>query len=193
MIGIKVPAQTLGSSNRQQNHIRKDTAHEDANDLAVLVAVGRSLGGWQRESLADGRLDGRTGRGHEVTELVRSTDDEGTNGTRRELHQVNGDHTPGTLHTELLKESGGHDAFVLDEGVGVEEGAADDADRDDGEASAKDLAGPAAECAASQGAQVGDDLGDRDGVLRELELVAEHSGVQILGAVGLERKMDMLE
>lgn len=191
MVRIKVPTQTLRTRNRQQNHIRKDTPHEDANDLSILVAVGRGLGRRQREPLADGRLDSRTGRGDKVTQLVGGTDDEGADGSWGELHEVDGDNAPGALHAELLKEGGGHDALVLDEGVRVEESAADDADYDDGEAAAEDLAGPAAEGAARQGAQVGDDLGDGDGVLGEFELVAQHGGVQILGAVGLEENIRM--
>lgn len=101
---------------------------------------------------------------------------------------MNGDDTPGSLDHELLEEGGGHDAFVLDEGVRVEEGAADDADDYYGEAAAEDLGGPAAEGAAGESAEVGDDLGDCDAVFGEVELVAEHGGVEVLGAVGLAEK-----
>lgn len=190
MFRIKVPTQTLRTSERQQNRIRKDAPHENANDLAVIVAVGHRLGRRQREALADSRLDGRTRRGDQVTQLVGGTDDKGADGTGREFHEVNGDHAPGALYHELLEEGGGHDGFVFDEGVGVEEGAADDADDDYGEAAAEDLTGPAAEGAAGEGAEVGDDLGDCDAVLGEIELVAEHGGVEILGAMGLERRED---
>lgn len=180
MLRIKVPTQPLRPYQCHQDRVGIDTPHEDTDDLAVLIALGAVFHGREREARADRRLDGGTGRGDEVAQLVGGADDEGADGPRRELHQMDGDHTPGTLYHELLEEGGGHDGFIVDEGVGVEQGAADDADHDDGEAAAEDLTRPAAEGAAAEGTEVGDDLRDGHGGLGELELVLEHCRVEIL-------------
>jgi len=61
---------------------------------------------------------------------------------------VNGNNTPRALHAELLEEGGGDDGFAGGESVGVEEGAADGADDDDGKAAAELLGEIAYDCAA---------------------------------------------
>lgn len=100
---------------------------------------------------------------------------------------------PSTLDAKLLEEGRCHDALGLDEGVGVEEGAAYDAHHDDCEATAKDLTRPTAERAAKDGAKVGDDLGYGDGVLGEVVLFLEHGRVEVLRAVRLGTLASMYE
>ena len=98
---------------------------------------------------------------------------------------MNGDDAPCALDTELFEEGGRDDALVTDEGVGVEEGATEYADDDDGEAATENLRGIADEGAAGHGAEIGDYLGYRYAVVGEIILVRQHRGVQILRSVGL--------
>lgn len=99
---------------------------------------------------------------------------------------MDGDNAPGALHAELLEEGGGDDAFVGHEGVRVEQRAAENAHADDAEAPAEDGGAIADDGAAGHGAEVGDDLGDGDGIGGEVVLVGEHGGVEVLRAVGHE-------
>ena len=98
---------------------------------------------------------------------------------------MNGDDTPRALDAELLEEGGRGDLLGAREGVGVQQGAADDGDDDDTKAAAEDLAAVADQSAAGEGAEVGDDLSDGDSVGVEVVLVFEHGRVEVLGAVGL--------
>ena len=65
---------------------------------------------------------------------------------------MDGNDAPSSLDAELLEEGGGDDVLAADEGVWVEEGAADDGDEDDAEAATKDLAGVADDGPAGHGA-----------------------------------------
>lgn len=185
MRDIKLAAQFLGPKEGNNNDIGVDASHEDADNLAIVVAVLDLLGRRQGEPLPNGRLDGRASRRNEVTQLVRGTDNKGTDRAGRKLHQMDGDDTPSALHAELLEEGRRHDGFGMHKGIGVQQGTADDGDGDDGEPAAKDLTRPAAEGTTGQGAEIGDDLGDGDGVGGEFELVRQHGGVEVLRAVGL--------
>lgn len=183
---IEALAKLLGTQEGQDEDVGVDAAHEDANDLAVVVALGARGGGWQGEALANGCLDGGRGRRHQVTELVSGTDDEGSESTGRQLHQVNGNDSPSALHAELLEESSGHDGRVVHKGVGVEQSTADNAADDDAEATADRLAHETNNGTASHGAQVSNDLGHGDLVGTESQLVRQHGRVQILAAVAHE-------
>lgn len=55
---VKLAAQVLGADERQHNHVRVHAAHEDADDLAVVVPAHALGAGRQREVLAQARLDG---------------------------------------------------------------------------------------------------------------------------------------
>lgn len=57
MRDIKLPTQSLGAEERDNNHVRIHTAHEDANHLAVLVALLALLRWRQREALANSRFN----------------------------------------------------------------------------------------------------------------------------------------
>ena len=98
---------------------------------------------------------------------------------------MDGDDTPCALNAELFKESRRRDPLSVRESVRVQQGTADDADNDDAEAAAEDLAAVADQSTAGDGAEVGDDLGDGDGIVVEVVLVSEHCRVEVLGAVGL--------
>lgn len=183
---IKLPAQVLRSNERQHDNVGIHAAHEDANDLAVVIAR-LALGiVRQREALANPGLNGRRGRRDQVSKLVRSADDKGAEGAGRQLHKMNGDDAPGALDAKLLEKGSGHDGLVAHKGVRVEQGAADDAAAYDAEAAADRLAGEAHDGAAQHGAQVGHHLRHRDLVLAELELVLQHRRVQVLAAVAHE-------
>lgn len=168
--GIEQAAAVLGTEEGQENDIGIDTAHEDADDDTVFVALGLALG-WEREAFSNGGFDGRRGRGDEVAELIGSTDDKGAEGAGRQLHEMDGDDTPSALHAELLEEGGRDDALATDEGVWVQKGATKNGDDDDGEAAAEDLRGVADERAACHGTEVGHHLSDSDGICREIVLV----------------------
>lgn len=185
MRDIKLTAQLLRPKEGNNNDIGVDASHEDANNLTIVVAVLDLLRRRQGEPLPNRRLDGRAGGRNEVTQLVRGTDSKGSDRARGKLHQMDRNNTPSALHAELLEEGSRHDGFVLDKGVGVQQGTADDGDDDDGEPTAEDLTRPAAEGTAGEGAEVGDNLGDCDGVGGEAELVGEHGWIEVLGAVGL--------
>lgn len=183
---VEALAQLLGTQKGQENDVGVDAAHEDADDLAVVVAGNALCGGRQGELLADAGLDGGRRRGDEVAQLVGRADDKGPKGTGRQLHQVDGDDAPGALDAELLEEGGGHDGGVVDKRVGVEQGAADNAAADDAEATADGLAQETNKRSSSHGAQVSHNLRDGDFVGAEAELVGQHGRVQILAAVAHE-------
>lgn len=77
------------------------------------------LSGWQGKALADRGFNRGTGRRDQIAQLVGRSHREGANCSRRQLHQMNGDHPPCALHAELLKERRSHDVGRGDEGVGV--------------------------------------------------------------------------
>lgn len=155
---------------------------KDADDQSVVVASGLALR-WQREALTNGGFDGRRCRGNQVSELVGSTDDEGTEGTWGQLHKVNWNNTPGTLDAELLEEGGGDDGLAGGEGVWVEESTTNDGDNDDTEATTESLRKVTDSSTTGHGTEVCNDLSDGDGVGREVVLVGEHGWVEILGTV----------
>jgi hypothetical protein len=95
-------------------------------------------------------------------------------------------HIPSALHAKLLKISRRDDPSAIDKGVRVQQRATNYGDENDGEAAAEDLRGIADDGAAGHGAEVGDDLGDGDVVGGEAELVLQHGGIEVLGAVGHE-------
>ena len=118
--------------------------------------------------------------------MVRRTYHEGAEGSWGKFHEVDGDDPPGALDAELFEKGRGYDFGVADVRVGVEDGAADDGDDNDGEAPAEDLRAVADDRAACHGAEVGDDLGDGDGVSGELVLILQHERIEVLGTVGHE-------
>ena len=113
--------------------------------LSTCLCVDERL---KREARSKGTLNRATGRTGQVTKLVRSTDDEGPEGTGGQLHEVDRDHTPSALHAELFEKGGGDDGFAGGESVGVEESTADGADDNDGKATAELLGEVAYDCAA---------------------------------------------
>lgn len=181
----KLMTQFLRAKERQNDHIREHAAHEDADDFAVIIPL-RLAQRRKRVPLADRGLDRRGGGGDEVAKLVGRADDEGAEGAGGEFHEVDGDDAPCALHAELLEEGGRYDLLVADEGVRVEQRAADDGDEDDAEAAAEDLRGVPDHGPAGHGAEVGHDLRHGDGVGGEAVLVFDHEWVQVLGAVGHE-------
>ena len=96
---------------------------------------------------------------------------------------MDGDDAPRALDAKLLEESSGHDALVGHERVRVQQSTADDADEDDAEATAEDGGAVPNHCSAADGPEVGHDLRDGDGVGREVVLVGDHGGVEVLRAV----------
>lgn len=66
MRDIKLATEILRPQKRHHNRIRKYTAHEDADDFTVLVAMLRVLGWREWEALAESRFDGRGSRRDEV-------------------------------------------------------------------------------------------------------------------------------
>ena len=180
--GAEHAAAVLGTDEGQENDIGVDAAHEDADDDAVLIALGLALG-WEGEAFANRRFDGRGGGGDEIAELIRGPDDEGAEGAGRQLHEVDGNDTPGALHAELLEEGCRDDALATDEGVRVQKGAAENGDDDDGEAATEDLRRVTDERAACHGTEIGYDLSNGDGICREIVLVRQHRRVQILRSV----------
>ena len=192
VVRVKVPAQTFGTSQGDQDGIGKDTPHEDTDHFSVLVAMLSLVGRGKGEALANRRFDGGTGRRHEVSQLVGCADSKSTDGAGREFHQVDGDDTPGTLHHELLEEGGGNHLVVGDKGVGVEQSPTDDRDRDDRESAAEDLTRPPAQSSTRQRAQVSNHLGDGHGILGEVELVFQHRRVEILRSVRLQFPLSLV-
>lgn len=183
---VEALAQLLWAKESQDNDVGVDAAHEDADDLAVVVAGNALCGGRQGEALANTGLNGGRRRGDEVAQLVGRADDKGPESTGRQLHQVDGDDSPGALDAELLEEGGGHDGGIVHESVWVEQRAADNAAADDAESTADGLTQETNNRSTSHGAQVGHNLRDGDLVGAEVELVGQHGRVQILAAVAHE-------
>jgi hypothetical protein len=188
MFSIKLLAQLFRSNEGDEDRICIHTSHKDADNLAVVVPFRHSLGGRQRKALADGGFNGSTSRGDEISELVRCTDHERPDGTRSQLHQVDGNDPPGALYTELFEEGRCHDRGRGYIRVWVQKSTTNDADENDRKASAKDLASPAAHRTARHGAQISNYLRYRHGIRGEVELRREEGWVEILGAMGLEEK-----
>ena len=76
VVDLHVPTPVLRSDESEDDDIGIDGAHEDTDDLAVLVASRLAQRG-QGKALPDGGFDGTAGRGYEVAELVGGTHDEG--------------------------------------------------------------------------------------------------------------------
>jgi hypothetical protein len=185
VLDLEAALQVLGTDKCEQDDISVDTTHEDAHDETVIVA--RSLAYWRkREAGTGGSFDGGGGRGNEVSELVGRPNHESAEGSRGEFHQVDRDDAPGTLDAELLEEGCGDDGVAGHEGVGVEKGASDDADEDDGKSASEDLRAVSDHCPTSHGSEIRDNLRNSDGIGAEAVLVGQHGWVEILGAVGLE-------
>lgn len=99
---------------------------------------------------------------------------------------MDGNHSPGALHAELLEKRGRHDGIAADERVRVQQRAAADAAADDAEPTTNRLAAETHDGAAQHGTQVGHDLRDGDLCLAEAQLVRQHGRVQVLAAVAHE-------
>jgi hypothetical protein len=184
-LDIEVGAAILRAHNRQYNSVQVHTAHEDGNNKPIVVPRLVPVR-WQRESLTQRRLDGRTSRRCQIAQLITGAHHKRPEAAGAKFHQVNGNHAPRTLDAELLEKRSGNDALVGHKGVGVQDGASEHAHDDDAEPTADDGGCVAHDGAAGHGAEVGDDLGDGDGVGGEVVLAGEHGGVEILGAVGHE-------
>lgn len=174
MLNIQISASPFRSHEGEQNHISVHRSQKDADDLAIVVpldcfALLDDRSEWVL--FTNGRLNCRRSRTRKIAELVRCSDHEGSQAARGKLHQVDWDNAPGALNAELFEECCCDDSFAAGECVGVEQGSADDTDKNDAEAPAEDLAAVPDHGAAGHGAQVCDDLSDRDGVGGELELV----------------------
>ena len=184
ILNHKASPEILRTDESKENNVGVDTAHENTHYKPVLVTSNLAL--WrQGEARTDRCLDGGRSRRNQVAELVGCADDEGPERSRTELHQVDGDHTPGSLDAELFEERSCDDGFRGDEAVGVQEGGSDNADDDDGEPAPEDLRAIADDRPSGHGAEVCDDLRYGDGVGAEVELVRQQGWVEILGAVGL--------
>ena len=57
MRDVEATAQVLGADESENDHVSEDTAHEDADDFAVIVPFGLAQW-WQGEALADSGFDG---------------------------------------------------------------------------------------------------------------------------------------
>src|SRR4051812_9788208 len=98
---------------------------------------------------------------------------------------MNWDDPPSTLDAELLKVGWSYDAVAGGEGVGVQQGASNNGNDDDGETTTENGGAIANNSTASDGAQIGNDLGNGDSIGAEVVLVAQHGRIKILRAVGL--------
>ena len=182
MLDVQTPSSLLWSDKRQQDHISVHRAHEDTNNLAIIVAglflAGLGIDqGRERVPFAELGFDRRGRRRCEVAELIGCSDHERSQAAGRELHQVDWDDAPSALHAELLEEGGGDHFMGARECVGVEQGAANDGYEDDHKAATDNLTAVAHYRAARHGPKIGADLRDCDGVGGELELVLQHCRV----------------
>lgn len=178
----KLQPKPLGPQQRKDDDIRKDTSHEDTNDLAIFIP--RSLSLWrQREPLSNGGLNRRRSRGHKIAQLIRCADHKGSKRPGTELHEMDRNDAPRALHAELLEKRGRHDPLVGNEGIRVEQRATNHTDRNDREASPEDLRYIPHHRPTRHGAQIRHNLGDGDGVRGEIVLVLEHEWVDVLRAV----------
>ena len=138
MSNIEIPSSVFWSNEGQNDHVYIYASHEDRDDFAVLVSFRFTLRR-EGEAFANGRLNGRGSGRCKITKLIRGTDDKGSEGSRRKLHQVDRDHTPGPLDAELFKEGSRNDAFVGSETIGVEKNTTEKAHDYDRESATKDL------------------------------------------------------
>lgn len=97
---VDVGASILKTKEGHQNYINKNTSNGNTHDLGILVL---SLSIWcrDRESLSDGTFNGRGGRGSQVTQLARHTNDRQSVLWRKKLEQASSIHAPSTLDTQL--------------------------------------------------------------------------------------------
>ena len=167
---FKASSQILRTHKRHDNNVSVNATHEDTHHFPVLVALGFAFR-WERKAGSKGGFDGRGGGGSEVAELVGSSYYEGAERAWRELHEMDGDHTPGTLDAELLEEGSGNNGFAAGVGVRVEQGASDNRDENNGEAATEDLGAVANDSAAGHGTEIGDYLSYGHGIGAEAVLV----------------------
>ena len=83
----------------QQDDVGESTSHENGDDSAVLVALDGLAVLFDRrkwKSLANPSFDGRAGGRDQVAQLVRSADNEGSEASWAQLHEMYGNHTPST-------------------------------------------------------------------------------------------------
>lgn len=181
----ELSSEVLRADKGQDDDIDVDAGHEDADNLAVLVAEGLALGR-KRESLADAGLDGGRSGGDKVAELVGGTDHEGTEGTGGQFHEMDGDDAPGALDAELFEERRSDDGSVVDVGVRVQKSSPNNGNEDDRESTSEYLRAVSDHRSSSHGAKVGHYLGNSDRIGGEVVLVGQHGRVQILRSVGHE-------
>lgn len=168
---------------RQDDDVGVNATHKYTDYLAVVIprrALARLRVDQRskREPLADSGLDRGRCRADQVAELIRRANDEGPEGTGRQLHQVDRDNTPRALYAELLKEGGSDDSLRGHERVRVQKRAPYYADDDDTEAPAEGLRKISHNSATAHGAEVGHDLCDGHGVGVKFELILEHGGIE---------------
>ena len=172
----------LRTDESKDDDIGVHAAEEDTDDLSVVVPLNLTSRR-QRELLTDLGLNGRTCTGSKVAELVSSSDDEGSEGAGRQLHEMDGNDTPSTLDTELLEDGSCHDSLGRGEGVRVEQCTANDASHNDRKTTTEDGRAVSHGCATSDCTKVSNDLSDGNSVGVESVLVLQHSGIEVLTSV----------
>lgn len=93
--------------------------------------------------------------------------------------------TPCSLDAELLEEGSCDDGLRRSKSVWVEKSTTNDTNEDNGEATTEDLGAVPNGSTTQHGSEISHDLCDCDCVGREVELVGQHSWVEILRSVGL--------
>lgn len=88
------------SKESQKDHVGECTSHENRDNGSVLVpldGLAVFVDWWEREALANPGFDGRACRRDQVAELVRRSDHEGSEAAGTQFHEMDGNHTPGSV------------------------------------------------------------------------------------------------
>ena len=77
MLNIEISASLLRSNEGEQDHVRVNRTHEDADDLAIVVSLDRcfTFVEWgERKSFSNCRFNSRRSRRRKISELIRPAD-----------------------------------------------------------------------------------------------------------------------
>lgn len=181
---LEAPAALLRTEHSSENNTEGDDGSSNAHDGAVGLDLVAVLDG-DEGVLSDG-VDNlsRGGRNH-VSDLVGDTREGGSEGRRRQLVEVDGNDTPGTLNKELHEEARGAEAaLTLGEDPGGNEDTSHEGGDDDGASAADELTGVSDDGATDAGANLHDNGSARSTGVLKLLLGDHEGGVRVLGGVG---------
>lgn len=189
---VKGSTTLLRTNEEDNNGESADSTEKNSRDLCVggdIFLNRRSdtsvpLGVERLEVGTTDSFDLGRSRGSSVTELVGDTREGGTESSRCDLGEVDGNDTPASLDTELKEEGAGSEtAESGGQDPGRDHGSDEEDEDNHGETTSKVLRGESRNHTTANGTDVGNDVGTRS-LLGGKELgLFEHGNIKILRGV----------